>query len=142
MQFHSDNCSHRDLESHIHYCDLIETDHSGRGGFSVTYGINSRSVLMELPFFDVTKCMPYDIMHTVFEAVSGHLLNQLFEYLITDDIITLDEINLAVNQVCSGYSEIDSIPAPVYRDAGPKSKFHFKQKVCPKWYYICIHYIV
>ena len=24
---------------------------------------------MELPHFDITKCLPFDIMHTVFEGV-------------------------------------------------------------------------
>lgn len=102
----------RDQQSHNHYCDLVEGDVSGRGGFSTTYGVNNRSVLLDLPLFDVTKCLPFDIMHSLFEGVSTHLLNQLFHHLINDEILGLDEINQEVNKICLGYS--DSMPASVY----------------------------
>ena len=102
---------------------------SGRGGFSTTYGVNNRSVLLDLPLFDVTKCLPFDIMHSLFEGVSTHLLNQLFHHLINDDILDLDEINREVNKICLGYS----MPAPVYRDGRSQSEFHFKQKGTCMW---------
>ena len=53
--------------SEYQYLQLIE----GEGGsrHSVTYGINGRSPLLDLVGFDITKCLPYDIMHTVFEGV-------------------------------------------------------------------------
>ena len=67
-------------------------------------------------------------MHSLFEGVSTHLLNQLFHHLIDDGIITLEEVNSEVKKLCSGYSDVDTMPAPVYRDGGSQSKFHFKQK--------------
>ena len=67
-------------------------------------------------------------MHSLFEGVSTHLLNQLFHHLIDDGIITLEEVNSEVKKLCSGYSDFDTMPAPVYRDGGSQSKFHFKQK--------------
>ena len=70
MQFQVGAFSLRDCVSlsHKHYCDLIEADQHGTMGYSTTYGINNRSFLMDLPFFDVTKCLPFDIMHTMFEG--------------------------------------------------------------------------
>ena len=47
---------------------LIE---EGGSRFSVTYGINKRSELLDMPGFDLTKCLPYDVMHTVFEGVAA-----------------------------------------------------------------------
>ena len=55
-------------------------------------------------------------MHSLFEGVSTHLLNQLFHHLIDDGIITLEEVNSEVKKLCSGYSDVDTMPAPVYRD--------------------------
>lgn len=110
IQFNPSECTHRDHESHTHYCDLVEGDVNGRGGFSTTYGINRRS--LDLPFFDITRCLPFDIMHTLFEGVSPLLLNQLFDYLVSNHFVTLEEINSEMKQMCSGYSEVDTIPSP------------------------------
>ena len=83
---------------------------------------------MELPFFNIVECLPFDIMHSIFEGVSSLLLNQLFQWLINvKTIVSLDVVNNELQKLCDGYSEIDSKPAPVYRDKS-KTNFHFKQK--------------
>ena len=119
---------------------MVESDVGGRGGFSTTYGVDNRSVLIGLPLFDVTKCLPFDIMHTLFEGVSTHLLNQLFKHLVDDGIVTLNDINEEVSKLCTGYSEYDFMPAPVYRDCGSNSNFHFRQKGSHACKYLCVLY--
>lgn len=59
----------RELHEHRRECVLVEEDVGGKSGYSTTYGINKRSILMDLPYFDVTKCLPFDIMHTIYEGI-------------------------------------------------------------------------
>ena len=48
-------------------------------GSSVTYGINCASILMNTHHFDVTKCLPYDIMHILFKGVVPYQLKLLLQ---------------------------------------------------------------
>ena len=41
-------------------------------------GINKRSILCNLPYFNITKCLLYDIMHTLFEGVVPHCLKNMW----------------------------------------------------------------
>jgi hypothetical protein len=114
-EFHSGGFITRDKASHDHHCTLIEGDVNGRGGFSTTYGINNRSLLCDLPYFDVTKCLPYDIMHTLFEGVGQHTLNCLYKHLVDDGLLSLDSINRVVFTLCSGE---ESAPENVVQEGG------------------------
>jgi len=50
---------------------------------SVRYGINRKSVLSSAPGFDVTKCFPFDIMHTLFEGTAELLCRLLLKEMCT-----------------------------------------------------------
>ena len=56
-----------DAEELIH-CDLIYLiSTKWTGWHSTTYGINNSSILFKLKGFDIiTKCLPFDIMHSIF----------------------------------------------------------------------------
>ena len=69
---------------HTKYLQLIEGKGEGGSRHSVTYGINGRSPLLDLVGFDITKCLPYDIMHTVFEGVAISHLKLLLNYCIEE----------------------------------------------------------
>ena len=56
---------HHDLSNHLKYLDLISTKWTG--WHSTTYGISNSSILFKLKGFDIiTKCLPFDIMHSIF----------------------------------------------------------------------------
>ena len=80
--------------------------------------------MAELPYFDVTKCLPFDIMRTLFEGVVPLVLNHLFKHLVDGGYVTLNCINECVAHFSNGSSK----PAVIYRDAAAGSNFHFKQK--------------
>ena len=117
----------RSKEMHMQYLSLIEKGFQNNNPrFSTTYGINSRSPLLSLEGFDITKCLPYDIMHTVFEGVAQVHLQLLLSYLIcTKKYFTEDQLNLALRTHKYGYSESSSRPSPIYK--GANSEFHIKQ---------------
>jgi hypothetical protein len=126
-EFHSGGFITRDKASHDHHCTLIEGDVNGRGGFSTTYGINNRSLLCDLPYFDVTKCLPYDIMHTLFEGVGQHTLNCLYKHLVDDGLLSLDSINRVVFTLCSGE---ESAPENVVQEGGGDHHLDSSRWVC------------
>lgn len=66
IQFHETKCNLRNLTEHKDYVSLIQESEV----HSTTYGINRESTLQQLDNFDVTKCLPFDIMHTIFEGVA------------------------------------------------------------------------
>ena len=86
------------MKQNSFYISLIEES----AVHSVTYGINKASILQQLDNFDVTKCLPFDIMHTVFEGVAIYHLNQLLND--TRKWLSLTELN---HDHC-GYTECDT----------------------------------
>lgn len=134
MQFHADQFVERDADSHKRYCERIEAD-NGRAGYSVTYGINRTSILMKAHHFDVTKCLPYDIMHTLFEGVVPYQLKLLLQNIINSKgYLTLQQLNQAFSVHCFGYSESDTKPSPIEQDRTDSSTFHIRQSGI--WYCI------
>lgn len=106
------------------YLDIISTDRTG--WHSTTFGINNISTLSKLKEFDVTKCLPFDIMHSIFEGVVNRHLNHLFHHIVENQYISLNEINEAIKCHQYGYSEIDTKPRWIDRDSST-SDFIFKQ---------------
>lgn len=115
----------RNLKSHLEYLELINDDNSG--WHSTTYGINGTSLLLNLKYFDITQCLPFDIMHSIFEGVANVHLNLLLFHLINDyQYFDLPELNHVIKSHPYGYSEMDKKPVPIYRESS-SSSFHFKQ---------------
>ena len=69
---------------------------------------------MKLPGFDVTKCLPFDIMHTIFEGVTNFHLTLLLQYLINEKhYFMLAQLNNIIQSHDYGYSEKDTKPSPI-----------------------------
>ena len=65
--FQESCCLLRTAQTHFEQCSLLVgplADH-----YSTSYGINRLSLLEEVPEFSVTKGLPHDIMHDLFEGV-------------------------------------------------------------------------
>ena len=113
----------RNLTDHKSYLALIEESEV----HSVTYGINKESILQQLDNFDVTKCLPFDIMHTVFEGVAVYHLNLLLHYLIdTRKWLSLIELNHAIEAHHYGYTECDTKPNKINRGQTIDADFRIK----------------
>ena len=127
IQFRADQIAARDAASHKQHCERIEAD-SGRAGYSVTYGINRTSILIKAHHFDVTKCLPYYIMHTLFEGVAPYHLKLLLQNIINGKgYLTLQQLNQAFSVHCFGYSESDTKPSLIEQDRADSSTFHIRQ---------------
>lgn len=115
----------RNLQNHLQYLELILNDKTG--WHSTTYGINGPSILSNLKHFDITMCLPFDIMHSIFEGITVVHLNLLFCYLCDDLVcINLEQLNHIIKSHPYGYSEVDTKPTVIDRESSTSS-FHFKQ---------------
>ena len=69
---------------------------------------------MKFKGFDVTKCLPFDIMHTIFEGVANFHLTHLLPHLIDKKhYFTLDQLNNIIQAHEYGYSERDTKPSTI-----------------------------
>ena len=78
----------RSMAQHLHQCGYLELPGVGENEkkhYSKVYGINRRSILCDLPYFDVTTQLPQDVMHVVFEGLY-HLQIKLFLGYLFDDL--------------------------------------------------------
>ena len=96
-------------------CSRIENalNDNIKNNLRTIYGINERSILSELPGFDVTKQLPQDIMHTILEGVLQYELRLLFLHYISNHQLKLEQINLAILNHDYGYSEVSDKPGPL-----------------------------
>ena len=94
---------------------------------STTYGINRASPLIEMKGFNITRCLPYDIMHTIFEGVARLYFNCLLHYLIdAAPCFSISQLNALIKAHPYGYSEIDTKPVMIERES-VTSDFRFTQ---------------
>ena len=113
FQFHAADFIARTKTSHLKQLSLLEESRK----HSVTYGINYASPLLQINNFDITCCLPFDAMHTIFEGVAINHLNQLFRHLIdTCGYFSIGELNHIIKTHLYGYSEADTKPTPIYRE--------------------------
>ena len=101
-------CSKRDLASHITQCKNIENAQSKalKDHLSTTYGIVSRSPLLDIEYFNLITQVPQDIMHVILEGVAQYDIRLIIcHYIIDEKVFTLDEFNQALGSFNFGYTE-------------------------------------
>lgn len=89
----------RSEDQHIVRCTTLSNlSPSARQYWSKEYGINSRSLLMDLPFFHVTECLVHDIMHVLFEGICPFELKLAFQKFVCDQkFFTINQLNGAIS---------------------------------------------
>ena len=93
---------------------------------TATYGINRASPLKDLTGFDNTKCLPFDVMHTVFESVASSHINHLHHVIDECHMFCLRDLNRVISSHDYGYSEVDTKPSsPICRESTAQLDFHF-----------------
>lgn len=98
------------------YCTLIDgldqSDH-----FSTKYGINRLSILDELPYFDLTLCLPHDIMHVILEGVLPRNIRLLlYHCIVGEKYFTINHLNAVLLRFKYGEHEKFNSPRPIDRE--------------------------
>lgn len=88
-----------DKESHERHCQILEAAQrrSERLNISKTYGINRRSSMLDFPDFDLTKCIPMDIMHIMQEGVIEYEIKCVLKVFVEEKVINLNDFNQAMD---------------------------------------------
>ena len=110
----SSGLQHRSDDKHRRECDLLTgplCEH-----YSKTYGINRRSILLDIPHFNMFKGgLSHDIMHDVLEGVAPLEMSLLLQHgIVTGRYLSFDEYNDRLSHFEYGYTET-SKPPPVAR---------------------------
>ena len=95
--FHEQYFEARNIKTYVDQLEIVldpEISEKSRTYWSKKYGINKKSALSEIPYFDVTQCLPQDIMHIIFEGIADIAVRNLLCYLILKKkLFTLDDFN-------------------------------------------------
>ncbi len=85
----------RDPEEHSARCDFLKSaTPDERTYFSRQYGVNNRSVLMDIQGFDITSCLVHDPMHLLFEGVLPYEVKLMLQTFIrTEKYFSLAYLN-------------------------------------------------
>lgn len=108
-----------------------------RNSLSTAFGVNRRSVLMDLPHFDITKQLPQDIMHVLLEGVVNmHVRFFLRSIIVRRKLVTAQYINLRLKGFPYGPSHRRHEPTPLKLDNINGDKL--KQKARQMWFFLQI----
>ncbi len=112
-QFNETKLALRSRDVHIEQCDrLEEEDYSAE--FSKEYGINQRSPLLELKYFDMCNgALITDIMHDLLEGVLPYEVKNLLRHLVANDHINGSQLNGIMESFEFGFMEISNRPTPI-----------------------------
>ena len=104
----------RNKEEHAKHCEFINRSgisESEKIHYSKVYGVNRSCILSELPYFDVTKQLPQDLMHVLLEGIFPLHVQALLEHVIHGlSILTLSQINSRILAYPYAYFEVKPSP--------------------------------
>ncbi len=103
IEQHERACNLRDYASYkVHLSKVVDAEltKQQRTAYSVENGIVRPSAFGSLSYFDLTKCLPHDVMHVFFEgALNLETQLLLHQIVVIDGIIDLDTINSKIGNL-------------------------------------------
>ena len=107
----------RNLTNHRLYCSVIEDSSDLRNHFSSEYGVKRKSILDELPYFDLTLCLPHDIMHIILEGALPRNIRLLLHHCIVEEkMFSLNHLNKIMTDFKYGEHEKFNSPRVIDMD--------------------------
>lgn len=89
--------------------DIVLANH-----FLKKFGVNRLSILDELPYFDLTLCLPLDIMHVILEgALPRNIRLLLFHCVVTKKYYSMNYFNEMILNFQYGDNEKPNAPRPI-----------------------------
>ena len=115
QKFRDDDFTLRNLPPYLRQCNDIETapTKAAKENLQTTYGLTERTMLCNLPYFDITKQLPQDIMHVLLEGSVQYELRYILEQFFNDGQITLRQLNSLFDNLNLGYLEESNRPQPL-----------------------------
>ena len=103
----------RSPELHEYHCSLINQECLSDFN-SITYGVNYRSRLNDIPLFHVADWqLPQDVMNILLEGVLPLELKLLLNSLISNNVFTLSHLNARVMSFQYGHANATTKPSTI-----------------------------
>lgn len=87
---HEDMCQARTLGRHELHLAAVAVNTANRR----LYGVNEASPLLQLPYFDVTRQLPPDLMHDILEGGAESVLRQVLRSLLSSRLLSKQDLDL------------------------------------------------
>lgn len=93
-------------------CDKVEEDGGRKDEYSVLYGINRRSILTELKYFDICNggLLP-DVMHDVLEGALVYEAKLIMQHCIDKQYLSFTTLSRTLESMELGYMEVGNRPS-------------------------------
>lgn len=130
MQFLEDDFTLRKLSEHLKQCDILEEDVSDRVKNSKLFGVNRRSILLELQHFDLCSgvLLP-DAMHDLLEGVLQYEAKLILQHCILEQsYLSYDAFSDRLERIELGYMEMDDRPTHITRSVLTNGEKNLGQK--------------
>ena len=135
--FTEDEFQPRNLDEHHHFLSKLEgaASDSLKTFYSKHYGINSRTVLLEAPYFDPCEQLIQDVMHVFLEGVLGYEIELFLNYYIKEmNTFTLEKLNSRIKNFSYGYTNYKNKPAVILdKDLEKGSSTNMGQTASQMW---------
>ena len=94
-----EQCLYRTSEEHLYRVQCLENmSDADRFHWSKLWDINKRSILMNIPHFDVTSCILHDPMHVLLEGICKvEVKKMLYYFVYIKKVFTLAQLNNKIN---------------------------------------------
>ena len=105
----------RTAETHLEHCNEIDNAATAymKNYIKTTYGINRKSILTDIPGFDVTQMLPQDIMHVMWEGVCPHAIKLVLNHLVDSGDIDLETFNSKIRNFAYSYFDCKDKPCEI-----------------------------
>ncbi len=115
IQFSEESLVLRDLQKHLEQCDRLDEDGASREENSTRFGVNNRSILLELRHFDLcSRALVPDIMHDLFEGVLHYEMKLVLQHCVNDQkYSTLSMLQRVMEYAEFGHMEVVDKPTPI-----------------------------
>ena len=131
-KFNSNEFQCRTHANHEVYCVRLSGDL--RDYYSMTYGINERSVLLDITHYSMLNWgLPHDIMHDCFKGVVQYEIKLLLLHCIARRYFTLADFNHRLKDFDYGYSEVADKPTLTTSQSLNSSAKHLRQGSAQSW---------
>ena len=109
--FISDGYERRSMDTHLQHISLLDGPTGSH--YSKTYGINRRSALLDIAYFNMLESgLPHDAMHDILEGIAPLEIKLMLSYYVKNDFVSLEEYNSRLLRFNFGYSDNDK-PVPI-----------------------------
>ena len=103
-----DQLTPRTTNEYLCFCEALNAVSS------VRFGINRKSSIFGLYYFDPFDCIPHDVMHVMLEGALKYFVKLLLEYYIcSEKLFTCDILNKRIKNFPYGNVDISNKPSPI-----------------------------